>query len=250
VLVYHDVAEYVQQEVYDPPFFIGDLLARGGSLELCGQTGVMKSWMVQQMGFCIATGTEWLSFHVSQAKCLLANFEISPPRFHHRLVLMARNFSVEMGMLIEMSPSYYYLDEGDHFANFKETVEALNPEVIIMDCLSGCFGGDENSPRDMGNFIRMMSELKGENRGIILVHHTNKNPLILSPVEKSRGHSKLTGWVDTVLFLTNQPTGKQLQFGKTRHSTSELHSMNLTFENYLWAVRGHHPQAQEEVHIE
>jgi len=238
MLEYHDVAEYIQQEVYDPPFLIQDLLARGGSLELCGQPGVMKSWTAEQIGYCIATGTDWLSFRTSQARCLLTNFEISKPRYHHRLVQMARNFAVEEGMLIECTLPYFYLDEGNRFAVFKELVDFVEPGVIILDCFSGCFGGNENDPSEMSHFIEILSELKGEDRGVVLVHHTNKNPLIISPIDKSRGHTKLTGWVDTVLYMVNQPGGKQIQFGKTRHSSHELHSINITFDNYLWVIRG------------
>lgn len=234
----HDVQDYVQRPVYHPPFLIKNLLAKGGSMLLYGKPGVMKSWLAQNQGFCIATGSEWLGFETTQARVLMVNFEISDWSYHHRLCLMNPHFSLEPQMLYEYSPSILYLDEANNFANFKERVDELEPEVLILDCLSGCFGGDENSSREMAGFIWNMEELKSNGRSIILVHHSNKNLLAVDPMDKARGHSKLVGWVDTVLMLVNQPSGKQLQFGKTRHAPFQLRSMNIVFDEYNWGLRG------------
>lgn len=197
----------------------------------------MKSWLAQHMAFCIATGTEWLGFRTTQARCLLANFEISPAGYHERLVLMSRQFTLEPDKLYECSPSYIFLDEPGVFEVFKNQVDTVNPDVVILDCLSGCFGGDENSSREMSGFIRSVVELKGERRGIVLIHHSNKNLLVADPMDKARGHSKLVGFVDSILFLVRQPTCKQLQFGKTRLCPFVIQAKNIVFEDYVWRIR-------------
>jgi len=242
-VIIHDVAEYIQQPVPRLPYYIQHLLPVGSRLLLCGKTGSRKSWMTMQMGYCIATGQEWLGFRTHQARTLIVNFEISNISYHGRLVLVGRNFGVENLMLFEGSPSVLFLDEREVFEQFLEDVNNIDPQVIMLDCLSGCFSRDENDPKDMSSFIRNMEELKGENRSLVIVHHSNKNPLFTDPMDKVRGHTKLTAWVDTVLYMVRQPTATQLQFGKVRHATSELHSLNLDFENYLWSIRnGHNPE--------
>jgi len=242
----HDVSEYVAWNVRSPDFFIKDLLPRGGSLLLYGQPGVMKSWLSQHMGYCIATGTEWLGFPTFQGRTLVVNFEISAPSYHGRLRLMSRRFELEPQTLYEYSPSLLYLENDRVFHGFQEKIDEISPDVIILDCLSGCFGGDENSSREMSELILHLTELKRETRAIIVVHHSNKNILATNPMDRSRGHTKLTGWVDSILYMVNQPAGKQVQFGKTRHSTRVLHSLNIRFDNYSWELRTGAGRTQEE----
>ena len=89
----------------------------------------------------------------------------------------------------------------------------------------------------MASFIEKMSILKAEyDASIILVHHANKNTLNPSSVSKARGHSRLTGWVDTLVYMAEQPSGVQLQI-KARQSTREINNINIKFENHLWTVR-------------
>lgn len=234
-MLVHDVQQWIQMQVFRPPFFIEHLLPRGGNLLIYGQTGVMKSWLVQHMAFCIATGTEWLGFQTTQARILLANFEISSPSYHYRLQLMSQNFALEPMMFYVTSPSIMFLEEPAVFDRFKEAVESVAPQVIVLDCLSACFGGDENSSQEMSRLMRNLSELRGEERSMVIVHHSNKNYQNPSPIDRSRGHSKLPGWVDSILYFVDQPTCKQLQFSKVRHAPFLIHSKNIHFEGYLWS---------------
>lgn len=224
-------------EIAHPPFFIQNLLPMGGSLLLYGKAGEMKSWLAQHMAFCIATGTDWLDFHTVQGRCLLVNFEISPASYHSRLVLMSRAFTLEPQMLYETSPSYLFLEEPTIFERFREDVDRINPNVLILDCFSKCFGGDENSSRDMAAFLINIDSLQRAGYSVVIIHHSNKNLLVADPMDRARGHSKMVGYVDSILYLTKQPTGKQLQFGKTRLAPFELHSKNIVFEDFTWRLR-------------
>lgn len=245
-MIIHDVADYIRQPVPRLPYYIQHLLPVGSRLLLCGKAGARKSWLASHMGFCIATGQEWLGFRTHQARVLIVNFEISNISYHDRLVKVGSHFELENLMLFQSSPSVLFLNEEDVFDSFLQDVNNIDPQVIILDCLSACFSADENNPKDMSGFIRNMEALKGENRSLVIVHHSNKNPMYSDPMDKVRGHTKLTGWVDTVLYMVRQPTATQLQFGKTRHATSELHSQNILFEDYLWSLRnGHTPEGGE-----
>lgn len=92
----------------------------------------------------------------------------------------------------------------------------------------------------MSQFIGKMTELKREHHAaLVIVHHSNKNLLAVDAMDRARGSTKLTGWVDTVIGMFKQPSGiVQLQFGKTRNSVHELHSKNIQFENYNWTIHG------------
>jgi len=209
---------------------------------LYGAAGAMKSWLSMHMGFCVATNNPWLGFPTTQARVLVINFEISSPSYHFRLQRMAQNFALENQALWELSSSYFFLDEGNNAEILADAIRPIAPNLIIFDCLSGCFGGDENSSRDMANFIRVISRIKDEhNASTIIVHHENKNLMVGSPVDRARGHSKLVGWADTILRLVVQPSTRQVQFGKVRHATRPLHPVNIEFQDYNWVVHGANP---------
>lgn len=106
-----------------------------------GKVGVRKSWLVQHMAFSISLGLPWLGFHTIQARTLLVNFEISPIMYHSRLRAMAQVFTLEEQMLFEYSPNIMYLEDQTVFNRFADEIRPVAPQVIVLDCLSGCFGG-------------------------------------------------------------------------------------------------------------
>ncbi len=186
------------------------------------------------MAFCVATGSECLGFRTEQARTLTANFEISPLAYAWRLKHMARNFELQNQMLYETSPMLMFIDEEENFNRFVAAIRPYLIKVIILDCMAACFGGDENDSRAMARFIEKLNLLKAENEAsIILVHHTNKNLLSTSSVDKARGHSRLAGYVDTLVYMAEQPSGVQLQI-KARQSTHEIPNINVVFEEYRW----------------
>jgi len=234
----HDVAEYIHQNVPHPPFFLQYILPRGGVLLLYGEAGMMKSWMALYMAHCIATGSDWLDLHTVQARVLIVNFEISPAGYHDRLVLISNTFTVETAMLYEATFPSKFLDEQGTFDWFmEEVVLPVDPGVVILDCFAKCYGGDENSNQELGRFFSKIDVLREQGRGIVLIHHSNKNLLVSSPMGKARGGTRLVGDPDSVIYMVNQPTGKQLQFGKVRLSPFVMHSKNIIFQDYIWRLR-------------
>lgn len=235
----HDVSEYVYQQMPKVVYYIDQLLPQQGSLLLYGSPGIKKSWLAEYMGFCIATGTEWLGFPTTQARVLIANFEISSIGYYWRLRDMVRNFELQSQVLYECSPGMMPLEDRETFNRFAEDIRPCQPNVIILDCIQACYGGNENATEEVSVFMRNLKELCEEHQAsLVLVHHTNKNPLAFSPMAKSRGSTKFPGIVDTVIYMARQPTGVQIQFDKHRLSTvDELHPLNVNFTDYNWVVR-------------
>lgn len=236
-MIVHDVSEYVTWDIPRPEFYIQDILPKQGVMLIYGNPKVKKSWLVQHMAYCLSVGEEWLGFRTEQARTLLAQFEIAPIAYAWRLKDMARNFTLQSQMLYETSPMLMYLDDRENYNRFAAGIREIQPKIIVLDCLAACFGGDENDGHDIANFIEKISNLKSEHEAsVIIVHHTNKNLLSSSSVDRARGHSRLAGWVDTLLYMAEQPSGVQLQF-KARQSTRELRNINVEFTNYSWVRR-------------
>lgn len=233
----HDVAQYITQNVARPQFYIEDILPKQGVMLLYGEPKVKKSFLAEHMGFSMAQGSEWLGFRTEQAKVFIANFEISPIAYHWRLKDMSRHFNLQDNMFFEGTQMLMFLDDDEQFNIFMSLLRNIEPQIIILDCLAMCYGGDENNGEHMARFIQKLSLMKAEfNASIIIVHHTNKNMLAASSVDKARGHSRLAGWVDTLVYIAPQPVGVQLQF-KARQATRELRNLNVVFEDYNWRLR-------------
>lgn len=233
----HDVNEYIHRRMPRPQFYVQDILPKLGIMLLYGAAKAGKSWITQQMAFCIATGNDWLGFRTEQAKVLLIQFEMSPLGSHWRLTQMAQHFELSEGQMFEASPGLLYIDVDENFNMLSAAVRGVNPDVLMLDCMSGCFGGDENDSRSMAKFILNVTQLGVENEAsIVLVHHSRKTPATTSFAEMARGQSRLAGWVDSLVYLAQQPGGKQLQF-MARQATRELRNVNVVFNGTLWAVR-------------
>jgi RecA-family ATPase len=206
---------------------------------LYGNPKVRKSWLSMDMGFCIATGTPFLGFRTEQARVLIVQFEINEANYAWRMRTVARNYSVLENQMFIASPGLMYIDGDAVFNRFLTDVTAIHPQVIILDCLAACFGGDENDGEAMARFVEKMSILMRDcTASLVLVHHTNKNILSGSAVDKARGHSRLAGWVDTLCYMHEQPSnhgavGVQLQI-KARQSSRDLPNINTSFEDYRW----------------
>jgi len=234
----HDVAELITWNIPRPEFYIQDILPKQGVMLLYGSPKVRKSWLTQYMAYCVSLGLECLGFRTEQARCFIAQFEISPLSYWWRLKDMGRHFQIPTGWLYEISPMLMYLDDDQNFNRFQGWVNDIQPSVIFLDCLAACFGGDENDGGDIAKFIEKINTLKqAHNSSVVLVHHTNKNLLggAASSVDRARGHSRLAGWVDTLCYMAEQPTGVQLQI-KARQATREIPHKNIQFENYLWRL--------------
>jgi len=247
----HDVSEYITRDLPRPIFYIEELLPKDGSLLLYGNPKVRKSWLAEYMGFCIANGIEFLGFPTTQSRVLLAQFEIGVYSYWWRLKLMGQRFQTQEQRLFETSPGRLYLNEQLNYNVFLSAIRHTNPQVIIIDCMSAAFSGDENSGEAMAQTIMILTNLKnefGRDTSIVLVHHTNKNLLSNSSVDRARGHSSLTGWADTLMYMAEQPTGVQLQI-KSRQATREIDNVNITFDRdrHIWSLQGRQNQQQGEL---
>jgi DNA-binding MarR family transcriptional regulator len=89
---------------------------------------------------------------------------------------------------------------GPELARFVVAAQQINPRLVIVDTVAmSMIGGDENSARDMGMYIRACKTLIREIRcAVMLVHHTNKAGLV------ERGSGALRGSCDMMIRLSMQ----------------------------------------------
>jgi RecA-family ATPase len=214
-------------------------LPEEGKMEICGAPGVMKSWLAQYTGFCTAAGIPWLGINTIQSRTLIINFEMTKGISHERSTSMLQAIDPAPDWLYTAAPGTLFIDQDDGFEVFENTIRHIQPSIVILDYLGTCFSGDVNKAQDVSKLTQKLDYIMRQYHiTIILLHHTNKNPLLTGGTDKSSGSIALPGWMDTVLYMVKQPGGIQLQFSKTRHvSFGDLQSINLEFNGGVFTRR-------------
>lgn len=184
----------------EPPWTVAGVL--GGLGLLWGESGVGKSFVACSFAAAVATGRPWLGHRVAEGPVVYVAGEGGALGVSRRLdaaVTALRCCDPEDGPV----PLYIVTPGVDFVAGPAEliaTLGGIQPQLIIVDTLARCFGGDENSTEDMSKFVRSLDLLRDVYAGsVLVVHHANKTDRTGSG--KVRGSSVLYGAVDVSLQL-------------------------------------------------
>ena len=94
---------------------------------------MFKSILAQQLGFCIATGQDWLGFPTVQGKVALLQSEIAKKSFQNRVKIMARNYRTPIGMFVVDTDPRFKLDRNPDIIALKKALDKAQPEILILD---------------------------------------------------------------------------------------------------------------------
>lgn len=236
-----DANEYNTHFPAPMTFLVDDLLIPEGSLLIFGQPGAMKSWLAMQLAYCIASGQPFVGLDTVQLRVALVNFEISEHAYHWRSIDMGSHFELPEQSLFINTLNMLFLDEENNLNYFAELLDPIAPRVIILDCMSCFFGGDENSGEQVGRlYYNLKRVAQVYQAALVLVHHDNKN-IFATGLAAVRGSTRIIGYVDSVIKIVPQPTCRQIQFLKNRHlrRAEAPRPFNVFFENYLWVRHDH-----------
>lgn len=165
---------------------------------LAGYHGTGKTFISLSMAASIATGVSWLGRPVSQGKVLYVIGE-GAYGINNRL----KAWELENRVTIP-DDSFHLYDRALQIATKKADREDLvlhlmgnDYALVVIDTLAKSnVGADENSAKDMGEFVDAVEEIKRamqESAGtVLLIHHTGKDKSTV------RGSSALEAGVDTV----------------------------------------------------
>jgi hypothetical protein len=145
---------------------------------------------------------------------------IADPVVHGPVVYVAAEGAGGLSMRVEAweklheceASNVHFLPEAVNLLESADIAELLislrglpfAPQLIVIDTLARCLtGGDENSSKDVGQFVAKLDTLRTAfNCAVIVVHHSTKSA---NAVE--RGSSALRGAADTMLFLSDDSRG-------------------------------------------
>jgi hypothetical protein len=115
---------------------------------------------------------------------------------YNRLAALCDYRKLDLGKLFIYEKPVQLMNSPSVKAFIKE-VRAVGPVVVTFDTLNGCMvGGDENAPRDMGNFVNGCQKVSRELDCFTQVgHHTPRKG------NNERGHSSLRGAADIMVSI-------------------------------------------------
>ena len=163
---------------------------------LTGAAKTGKSFMLEEMLFCIENGIPWQGREVVQTHCLLIDFELTKAKLVKRWRKLKEKYSALypglplrpygcVSMVGSWGTNNVTLDSIVEFVkDMRRTAPTLG--VVALDPFYRFVEGDENSNEDVQETINKLMPLK-QRMTVIYTHHTKKNSTDKDPLTNGSG---------------------------------------------------------------
>jgi len=135
---------------------------------LHGKGGIGKTWLMLQLGSCVAEGTSFCGLATQKMPCYYIDFENSLATLHDRAVVLGRSNLQVWHISNPLPPPRL---DSNEWVRFKD----LFPGLLIFDTLRAAQLLDENSSRDMTTIMMRLKVLRDLGFTPVLIHHTPKS---------------------------------------------------------------------------
>jgi hypothetical protein len=186
-------------DLREPQFLIADLIEEGALVQIFGEPGAGKSLIAYDMAACVAAAQPFHGRTVAKSGPVIVLAGEGHNGIKRRFAAWEKRVGcslAEAPLLVSQSPAQL-LDP----ASAKEVAQRIdevageigNPVLVVVDTLARNFGpGDENSNRDMSEFVAVLDALKARySCTVLLVHHSGHGE-----AGRARGASALRAAVD------------------------------------------------------
>jgi hypothetical protein len=182
--------------VLNGAWLIKGVLPKEGIVNIYGQPGSGKTFVVMDISLHVGDQTSWRGHKVTNGPVTYIASEGGLP-VANRVHAWCQHYKRSWPVNFRLSPTALDLrsNEQDCRALIAD-IRAHQPgcRLVVIDTLSrNMGGGSDNSPEDMGAFIRLCDIIAKElSCCVLIIHHSGKQA-----DKGSRGHSSLKGAVDT-----------------------------------------------------
>ena len=193
-----------------PSYLISRIIPEGGFVSLVAQPSNKKTFVALDMACCISSNTPFHGKPVRQGNVVYIMAE-GQSGIEKRLCAWEELNGVDID-----PDTFGFILEPIHI-NQNSVVERLmaaldeyvarvgQVDFIVVDTLNRSLDGDENSARDMSDFVKGIGEIIDRyNTAVLVLHHPAK-----TGVGGARGHSALNGAVDLGLEIKS---GQNMKF--------------------------------------
>jgi AAA domain len=189
-------------------WLVQDFLGVGEMSAIYGMPGTAKSALAGDLGAHVAAGLPWFGRQVAQGAVLyiaaerakLVERRMAAWRLHRGVN------TVPLGVVAKSIDLRSSRSDADAVIDCCEALQKMfghDPRLVIIDTVSRVLaGGDENSPRDMGQLVANLAHIQsGTGAHVLVIHHVPQGELRL------RGHGSLLGSMDTTVSLEKSAAG-------------------------------------------
>ena len=176
------------------PFYVKDWLPKRGKSLLYAPPKAGKSYLCLQLARCVGCGEDFLGIPTKRGVALYIQFELGEEILQYRMKEETKKdyANVFVGTSFSMK-----LDQGDGQRRLWTALEAVEPDVLILDPKIKMISGDENESTDMQKVCDFLDTvIEGFNCSILVVDHSGKDL-----TKHSRGSNVWEGWVDSYLQM-------------------------------------------------
>lgn len=190
---------FTRKKLPSVPFYVRDWLPKRGKSLLYAPPKAGKSYLCLQLARCIGSEESFLGIPTTRGVVLYIQFELGEEILQYRMKEETKKDydNVFVGTTFSMK-----LDSPAGQKQLWTALEAVEPNVLILDPWYKCILGDENESTDARKILDFLDQvIEGFNCSILIIHHAGKD---LS--KRGRGSSVLEDWVDS--YLQMQRTSK------------------------------------------
>jgi len=193
----YSASNFLNLPLPEVPFYLKDWLPEQGKAELYGRGKAGKSFLCRQIARCIGAGEPFLGIPTKQGRVLYLQFEMGTGVLQWRMRQTGMSYeNVYVGTTFSMK-----LDKKSGQDVLKAELEAIEPQVLILDPLYKILSGDENTAQDVEIILDFLDEMiDAFGLSVLIVHHAGYD---LS--RGGRGSSVLEGWVESYIEMKKKP---------------------------------------------
>ena len=196
-----------------PDYIVDGLLVGGARMVLGGEPKkALKTWLLMQMGLCIATGQDFLGFKVPAAKRVLF-YSGEEPRWR----VQERLEKIGSGLGITDLDTPFFIagddvgqiriDLTEHIDNLIELAKELKVDVVILEPFRRLHHAEENASSEIAPILDELTRLTRETgAAVVMSHHTVKNKEAKGAAAL-RGSGDLRSWYDVGMFSEARDKG-------------------------------------------
>ena len=170
-----------------PPYVV-EGFGRRGELMLCAaESKSRKSWLVQDLGFCVAIGEPWLAredgtggFATAQARVFVFDLELSDGEMRFRFAKARGNRTSDISEQKELTNQFvHYSLEDVQTEDISYLLDELKSKVspgdlVIVDCLYRLHP-DGNETKEIAEAFTMLKKFAKETQSlVVIVDHFRK----------------------------------------------------------------------------
>ena len=186
------MSQFLEYTIPENQHILGDgYLQRGQWTSLVGVGGLGKTRATLWLCICTILGQDWLGIptHCAGARVLFLSTENGAVRWKNDLSRMSEGMTEAQKATLNECLFILSLDGGGDdddadpslsmadpvsVGRLQATMEAVNPDIIVVDPLADMVGGDENSAEAMGECLRAIrrcQRLAAPRAGGVMIHH-------------------------------------------------------------------------------